>query len=358
MKDLRILLTGAGAPGAGSIIECLKDNGECKVEIIGIDKRANVNTAHLFEKVYEVPGAEEEAFIDKVKDICKKESIDVIVPIVTKELLKFASAKKEFEEIGTKVNVIDFEALSIANDKVKLFDFLNENGLKTPEYYAVKNVSEIVEFTKKLGYPIENVCLKQACGNGSRGIRILSENSSRYDVFFNEKPNSMFCTLSEVINILSEKDVIPSMMVMEYLPGNEWGVDLIAKNGVVSNIMCRETTVIQHSITLECITKKNNDIETFCKKVAEVLNITGNIGFDFKYDKEGKSQIIEINPRLTATVAINKASGINFPWLGVKQCLGYDINEVKDINYVKMKRRYMEEYTFCLLYTSPSPRDS
>lgn len=345
MNKLKILLTGAGAPGAGSIVECLKNNGECEVEIFGVDKRANVNTAHLFKKVYEVPGAEEENFIEKVKDICKSESIDVIVPIVTKELLKFALAKKEFEKIGTKVNVIDFDALCIANDKVKLFNFLNDNGLKTPNYYAVNSVDEIIKATQKLGYPAENVCLKQACGNGSRGIRILSEKSSRYEDFFNEKPNSMFCTLSEVTSILSEKNSIPSMMVMEYLPGNEWGVDLIAKDGIVSNIMCRETTVIQHSITLECITKKNDDIENFCRKIASLLNITGNIGFDFKYDKEGKSQIIEINPRLTATVAINEASGINFPWLGVKQCLGYEIDEVKDINYVKMKRRYMEEYT-------------
>ena len=346
MKKIRILLTGAGAPGAGSIVHCLKDNGECKVDIIGIDKRKNVNTAHLFEKVYAVPAADSDDFIDAVKEICEKESIDVIVPIVTKELLKFSVAKKEFEEIGTRINVIDYEALLIANDKLRLFDYLNKKGLETPSYFEVTSTTDIVEKARKLGYPKENVCLKQACGNGSRGVRILSQSRNRYDDFFNEKPNSMICTLEEVVNILSERDAIPPMMVMDYLPGNEWGVDLLAKDGIVSNIMCRETTVIQHSITLECITKENKLIENYCKKIAKLLNITGNIGFDFKYDKTGKPQIIEINPRLTATVAINKASGINFPWLGVKQCLGYEVESVSNVNYVKMKRRYTEEYFY------------
>ena len=346
MNKLRILLTGAGAPGAGSIIECLKLNGECEVDIIGADRNDSVNTVSLFEMVYKVPEAEDDSFIQAIKEICKKERIDVIVPLVTRELVKFAKHKREFEEIGTKVNVIDYESMIISNDKGNLLTFLKDNDMDVPKFYIAKSVSEIEKYAILLGYPKKDVCIKRTIGNGSRAIRILSEKTSRYEKFFNEKPNSMITTLEDIKKILSERDEIPTMMVMESIPGVEWGVDLLAKNGEVSNILCRKTTIVQHSIPLECITRKNAYIENYCKKVAKLLNITGNIGFDFKEDEEGIPKLLEINPRLAATVAINNAAGINFPWLGVKQCLGKEIITVEKISDVKMTRRYREEFSF------------
>lgn len=347
MKEkIKILLTGAGAPGAGSIVECLRNNGESEVELVGVDKNVNISTKGIFDYIYRVPSAEDSYFIKELKEICKKNKIDIVVPIVTKELLKLAKYKKEFEEMGTIVNVLDYKTLNIVNDKLKLFNYLKEQGFDIPAFCEVKKTEDIREKAQNFDYPMKNVVLKQTYGNGSRGIRVLSEKISRYDLFFNEKPNSMVCTLEDIESILSEKNTIPSMMLMEYLPGNEWGVDVLAKEGEVSNIMCRRTTVVQHSITMECQTEHNEQIEKFCKDVVKSLKITGNIGFDFKEDGDGNAKIMEINPRLTATVAINNIAGINFPWLGIKQAFGEEVAHVEKIRNVRMNRRYKEEYQY------------
>lgn len=346
MDNIKILLTGAGAPGASGIIDCLKDNNECKVSIIGVDKNEKINTINLYEKFYQVPAADEDHFISRIKEICIKENIDVILPLVTKELFKFAKAKSDFKEINVEICVIDYDSLIIANDKVKLFEFLKEKNIRVPEFYRIENLNDLQEKSKRLGYPQNKICLKQGYGDGSRGIRIISNDELKLYNFFNEKPNNMVCSMNNIVDILFQLNEFPSMMLMEYLPGNEWSVDLLANNGIVSNIMCRKTTLVQHSITLECYTVHNKELEDFCKDIARALNITGNIGFDLKEDRNGEIQIMEINPRLTATVAINKTSGINFPWLGIKQCLGYNVEPVKDVRHVKMIRRYKEEYSF------------
>lgn len=347
MKEkIKILLTGAGAPGAGSIVECLRNNGESEVEIVGVDKSANINTKGIFDSVYRVASAEDPDFIKELKEICIKKKVDIVVPIVTKELPKLAKAKREFKELGIIINVLDFNTLNIVNDKLKLFSYLKERGFDIPIFCEIKKIDDIRENAKKFGYPTNNVVLKQTHGNGSRGIRILSEKISRFDLFFNEKPNSMVCTIDDVVSILSERDVIPSMMLMEYLPGNEWGVDVLAKEGEISNIMCRKTTVVQHSITMECQTEHNKQIEQLCEGVVKSLKITGNIGFDFKEDSDGNAKIMEINPRLTATVAINHVAGINFPWLGIKQAFGEKVEHIEKTRNVRMSRRYKEEYQY------------
>lgn len=344
-STLKILMTGAGAPGAPSIVKCIKNNGERKVNLIGVDANEKVNTKDLFDRVYRVPKATEEDFIDSVKEICLKEKIDVILPIVTKELNKFAKAKGEFKEIGVKVLVLNYEVLEIVNNKVNLFNYLKNNDLEVPNYYEISNVNEIAKKAKLLGYPEKDVCIKMAEGNGSRGVRILTENISKFDNFFNEKPNSMFCKLEDVLNILSEKKSIPQMMVMESLPNNEWGVDAIAVNGEIINILCRKTTKIQHSITMECEIAPNKTIEYLCREIVKRLNITGSIGFDFKEDSNGHTKILEINPRLTATVAINNAAGINFPWMAIKLAVDGTVEKVEDLKKIRMIRRY-EEYFY------------
>ena len=55
---------------------------------------------------YTVPSAEKEDFLPAVLDICRRESVQVVIPIVTRELMKFARARAEFEALGAKVSVM------------------------------------------------------------------------------------------------------------------------------------------------------------------------------------------------------------------------------------------------------------
>ena len=62
-------------------------------------------------------------------------------------------------------------------------------------------------------------------------------------------------------------------------------------------------------------------------------------------DKNGKPFLMDLNPRLTATVSVIAAAGLNLPYLRIKQLLNETLPEI-DINYgTRLKRRYGEIYT-------------
>ena len=89
MKDITVLYTACGAVYTPAFIDCLKDNGERNIRIIGADMEYDESIASLIDKLYVTPKAIEETYIDSLLDICKKENVDVLIPAMSNELLKF-----------------------------------------------------------------------------------------------------------------------------------------------------------------------------------------------------------------------------------------------------------------------------
>ncbi len=344
MDDITVLLTGTGAPGAPGIIKCLRKNGEREIRIVGVDMNADAGGRDLVDIFYKVPPAYDDNFIDSIIDICIEEKVDVIQPLVTKELIKFAKDRNRFENNNIKVNVMDKDILEIVNNKGNLLNALKEHNIPVPKFYIANNIYYIEKAFKKLNYPEKAVCIKITEGNGSRGLRIVNPNVSRADLFFNSKPNSMNISYSELILTLKEIEILPEMMVMEYLPGEEYSVDILADNGEVTYAICRRGTTVVNSIQLGCVIEKHDDIIMQCRDLCRELNLSGNFGLDIKENELGQPLVMEINPRLTAGVVACAAAGVNLPYLGIKQKLGEILTDC-DIKYgTRMLRRWEEVF--------------
>ena len=91
--------------------------------------------------------------------------------------------------------------------------------------------------------------------------------------------------------------------------------------------------------------ERNERAEKIAAQLVETLKLDGNLGFDFKFDGEGKVQLLEINPRIDATISIFAAGGLNLPYLRIKQLLGEELPEVKVSYGTHLKRCYMEIFT-------------
>lgn len=345
LKSITVLMTGAGAPGAFGIIKCLKNNGERDVRIVGVDMNPAAGCRDLVDAFYVVPAASEDSFIDEVYSVAVKESVDVVVPIVTKELLKFSCAKSQFAEAGIKVCVLEPEQLDVVNDKAALLEFCRDNGLPTPSFKVALTAEQVEEALEDLGCADRPVYVKSALGNGSRGVRYVDPTCSKYDRFFNQKPDSAMMSKKEIMDALKERDEIPKMIVMEALPGVEYSADVIGDHGKVAYLAIRKSPVVRSSITLESTIVDDPHIRELCAAVVERLCLHGNVGFDFRENAAGIPRLMEINPRLTATVVLNAAAGINFPYLGVKQALGEDLPDGRLRCGVSVHRRYEERYT-------------
>ena len=345
MKDITILVTACGAQFMPGLANCLKDNGERKIRIVGTDMSDDETLLQMVDAYYKVPSASDSGYIDCLLHICKKEKVDVLLPFMSAELLPLIDRLSDFEKIGTKVSVSDRNSVEITTNKFHFYDFLKSNDLPVPRFARVAKAEDLLEACEACGYPNNAVCVKATELSGSRGIRIIRPGISRFDILFNEKPNSFYTTMEDLAATLSEKNEMPEMMAMEYLPGIEGSVDLIADHGEIIYMAYRESTVNLHSIPQAGELKDNEEAYEIARQVIKALQLTGSADLDFKNDEDGHPVLMEINPRIAATMRIFKEGGLNLPYLRIKQLLGEPLPHC-DIKYgVKFKRRYLEMFS-------------
>ena len=345
MKDLTVILSACGAQFAPGLVKCLKDNGERNIRVIGIDMHYDATLDSLYDAIYEVPSASDPTYIDRILEICQKENVDVVLPFMSAELIPLLDRMEDFDKAGVKVAVGDRKSIEITTNKYAFYAFLKEQGLKVPKFALIRKASDLKAACEAVGYPQYPVCVKATELSGSRGIRMIDASKSRFDILFGQKPNSFFTTFEDLQSTLNERPEMPEMMAMEYLPGEEGSVDLIAENGEILYMCYRESNVNLASIPQEATLAYNEEAYQIARDVVKSLGLTGSADFDFKYDRDGHPVLMEINPRIAATMQIFKVGGLNLPYLRIKQLLGEELPKV-DIKYgVKMKRRYLEMFS-------------
>ena len=340
MRDVTVLITACGNVYMPGTAASVKNNGERKIRLIGADMNHDDTILQMFDQYYQVPRGDDPAYADVLLDICKKENVDVVIPIMSVELEALAKNADKFKNAGVALSVSNLDSLKIANNKLALFEYMEANGIACPKFRPVNSVEDVDPAIEHIGVP---VVFKTNEGSGSRGMRIIDPSKSRFDILFHEKPTSAYVTLQDFKETLQEGDM-PPMLAMEYLPGHEYTVDMLCENGKVLYNMCRRGLNVQTSIILDGVVEDKPEITNLCAQVAEKLKLTGNIGFDVKERADGTPVIMECNPRATAGVSEFTASGVNLLYLNIKRCLGEPIPELTPKYGVIMKRRYQEMY--------------
>lgn len=342
MKDLTVLVTAAGNVFMPGTLQCLKQNGERNIRLIGADMSDDATILQMCDTAYQVPRCTDPSYVDILLAICEKEKVDVLLPIMSAELDALSKNRERFAAVGTIVSVSDPEALAVANNKLKLFDFLKANELPCANYYMVHTTDELKTSAFLLGYPDQRVCVKATDGSGSRGFRVLAESVSRFQMFLHEKPTAGVITLDEMCSILAEADEFPELLVMEYLPRAEYSVDLLADRGKVLTCCVRKSLRMENSIMLEAVIVDAPEVDKLCTEVVNKLELDGNIGFDIRERADGTPVIMECNPRITAGIPYFNLAGVNLPYLCVKKLLGEEI-PVNTPEYGRIvRRRWME----------------
>ena len=342
MRDVTVLITAAGNVFMPGTTACLKKNGERNIRLIGADMNDDTTMLQMVHAFYPVPRGDDSQYVEVLLDICRKEKVDVLLPIMSVELEALAKNSARFEEIGTMVSVSKPAQLEIANDKLKLFRYLQSQGLPCAAFRSAATVPQLRDAVYELGYPEKKVCVKATDGSGSRGFRILNANTTKYDRFFHEKPSSCEISLEELCQLLQEKAHFPELIVMQYLPGCEYTADLLARDGQVLYNCCRKSLRMENSIMLDSVVVHNPEVERLCAQVVESLGLDGNVGFDVREDENGVPFIMECNPRITAGIPVFYHAGVNLPYLCVKKVLGEEL-PTRTLEYGKVvRRRWME----------------
>lgn len=241
-----------------------------------------------------VPYSDEFDFIPEILSICKKEKIKLIVPTRDGELLVFAKNKPRFKKQGIEVMVSDPEIIEICNDKYRLYRFLIEQNLSTPQTFLKEQINLCSS------YPL---LIKSRVGSGGKQI-FKAENEKELEFFVN---------------------YIDNPIIQEFVKGKEYTVDLFSDfNKKVLTVLPRERIETFSGESYKAKTVNDEQIISLAKNTVERLGTIGHITLQFI--KNGNSlKLIEINPRFGGGAMLGIESGHNTPLLLIKLIAGENI---------------------------------
>lgn len=323
---LRLLITGVGAPGIMGTVYSLKNNcDKRKIYLVGTDINVDAVGKYFCDRFYNLPAAnDEDNYLEALLKICIKEKIKVVIPQNTRELLILAGNTQKFIDIGTQVLVSSFEAIKNANDKYELMKICKTCGVPVADFMLAADSKKLDNAVKELGWPEKKIVVKPPSSNGQRGVRIIDEKRDLKKAFYNEKPSSLYTTLNDLKKVLGS--TFPELIVTEYLPGEEYTVDVIRK-GKLMTVIPRKRDLIRSGITFNGSVENNLEIINYSKKLAENLNLEYCFGFQFKLDENNIPKILESNPRVQGTMVLSTIAGANIIFSSVKLLLGEKIPE-------------------------------
>lgn len=302
LKGCSVLILGGGLQGL-SVLHSLNKIG-CRSYVYSHEKALRKSRA-----VFVVVDLAQLSVNSVLKYITDNE-ISVIIPMGDK-LAEWLSRNKN--ELQSQTNVFcaveDWEKFEKASSKSELMYLCQKNGITVPKTVALNdgNIEDAAQF---VGFP---ALIKPDHSVGARGITRVDNKNDLHHKLPGILSKYGSCSLQEFV---SNTDFYFNVMMYRYRDGS-YAPSVIIK-------ILRFYPLSGGSSSL-CITIENPTLEKLCKKTLEVIDWHGFADFDVLYDKKTQLyKIIEINPRVPASLRAADVSGINYPQIIVCDALGLD----------------------------------
>ena len=108
---------------------------------IGSNENERSVIATVCDEWYREPVRKDDEYVEFCLDFCKEHSVDVFLP--RREAVSISRRKHDFEQIGVKVMVDEYEIVSVLNQKDQAYRMLAQKGITTiPDYEIVTTVKE------------------------------------------------------------------------------------------------------------------------------------------------------------------------------------------------------------------------
>lgn len=342
MRDFNVLLTCCGMHVRERIKNLRENEDNVNVRVFA----CNCNPDNLpygldVEGCFVVPPVHHPDYIDTIVRLCKENDIDIIIPNVTLELQFMADHKEDFEKHGVKVSIASSEAIKISNNKLHLYE---RYPALMPSTIATTSFHDLLSFDASISYD-HRLCVKLTDHCGGNGFAILDDDKSRDMTLFNRYGENRYVSYDDMDQIMHNLD--KSILVQEYIDGKDYSISALADNGEVKHMVGYVGHIMSFGAIEYGEIQNNYYAEIIVRDICKDLKLDGNVCFDFKIDNYGIAYLLEINPRVNASLPFVAKAGINMLYLRCKQLLGYPIDGLYPIEEgLKMKKYHESQYFF------------
>ena len=345
MEEINVLIAFCGSLATGpNLISLLRGIKEKNINIIGVDSNEENPARFMVDRFYKCP-KNKNKFVNFIKEVCLKEKIDIILPTSTENsLMPLKKNINIFDEIGVLIPGMEYHDLQKINDKGCMLESLEKSALPCAKFGVPKTLNEFDKHLAELGYPKKMVVVKPAVSSGNRGFRILKEGHSFSYGDLIKKNNEPFMDANNYRKIIEEENDFPNIVMMEYLPGQDYSIYCLAKSGASKAIIPFKRLKPGPGLSYISQISMDKRIISLCEKIIEHFNLDWNVNIQMRGSADGQPLVYEINPRIAGSIVLTRAAGCNLLHHGIKQILGEKGEISKPRDGVKMYRYLTEVY--------------
>jgi carbamoyl-phosphate synthase large subunit len=312
LRSVRVMITGAGGPAAVSVMKSL--SADASVSLIAADMDPWAAGLYLVppEARTLVPAGTDPRYADATLARCAAMGVDVLIPTCDAELRPLGKARDEFRRAGIELLLAPDSALEVCLDKLALAERC-AGHLPVPRTERLDKVADPESWT----YP---VMIKPRSGSGSRGISVAASSEE-----------------------LLRLEPSPDFLVQDYLPGEEYSVDVLADTtGHVVAAVPRVRERVDSGVSVAGRTVHDAELERLGAGVAAATGLTYVANVQFRRDPAGRPALLEVNPRFPGAMPLTVASGVDMPLMALDSLRGRPLPEHADFRETAMVR-YLEE---------------
>ena len=310
-----VLVSGASGVVGYGILRCLKERGDCF--LIGTTIYPD-SPANCFSDVVEiVPRTDATGYIDYLKALISKYSVDMIIPGIEADMSMWNQHREELNSTGTIVLLNNPELISLCLDKWRFYEKLEDNNYRCRIKTSLKK--EYNQFEAPF-------ILKPRCGFGARGL-VKVETEAQFDAYIDEIGSNLM--MQEFVGTDDKEYTVSAFF------------DAESKVKAVMG-MRRKLAKAGYTEIAEVI-----DTEPFMGDILELAGIFFPVGpTNFQFRKHnGGLKLLEINPRISSSTSIRTKFGYNEVNMAVEYFI--EGKEIKQPIVRKGKAiRYTEDFIF------------
>jgi carbamoyl-phosphate synthase large subunit len=337
-ETITILLTCVGGPLVPRAIELLKASKNHQFRVVGIDAAEDAVGAPWCDVFETAPMGDDPAYCDVILGLCQREGIQVVIPWSDEEAFAIAHARDRFEDLGIAVAAPTLEVSAIAGNKADALDWLKQQNVPVPDYRRVSTLDELRSAAAEMGYPDKMLALKPCVAHGGRGVWALRGEGPRLNELLHEVALDVI-SLDTFVAAAGTAD-IPEMLLMPFLTGTVYDVDILQDGEVLHYMVPRRRFHVRTNPFRGCIIHRNEAVLELAKSVQDALKMRCLYDIDIILDADDKPWILEINPRISASVVATMEAGVPMLEYLIRMILGHDIPQIQ-IPYDQRIRPYI-----------------
>lgn len=204
--------------------------------------------------------------------------------------------------------------LSLAEDKVAFAGLMQQHALPVVPSWRVNSVSELQSYLASPPFSDSPVCVKPVTGIYGMGFWRFDDTASAMDLF--NHPENRLVNPQQYLAALATAESFKPLVLMPYLPGPEYSVDILADNGeVLAAVGRRKEGAIQYLVN------EGAAFELACN-CARAMNADGLVNVQTRNNHQGTPLLLEINMRPSGGIGYTQHSGVNLPGLFAAYKLG------------------------------------